>query len=683
MKQWSFDFKSEEDFSKFVKDNNLASKEELLVQVNCGILKQDSFERVQKAVKKELPNAIIVGASSTSQLYNGYVTSNKIILSITYFEKSKLSLFEYTFPSIEDECNYSEIVKDLSSYVKEDTKGILLITKAVNFDIEKLISHVNSFFAHIPIFGGIASDNGPLFNFAIFSQNKIYLDEGLIAVIFNGEALHVSCNYFFDWEPIGKEYTVTKADGRYLSELDGQPIMDIYSKYFGPMNRDKLLSISISHPLIRTSQEFGQVARALLELEGEKGLYTGEFEEGEKVQIGFGHYRRMIGHCEMIHDAYKNIPAEVAWFYICISYNYGYMDILNASTSFYKNPDQLFGLITFGEFSHKDGKNKFLNYTLTRVAISEDPDVRLEVGYTRPSLDEKDELLATLSTLVASSSHEIINLNRHLEQEVQKRTKELAELNSSLEKRIDLEVKKNREKDKMLYHQSKLASMGEMINNIAHQWRQPLNIIALVMQDLSIKAQVGNITYTEIAHAEKKIHETLRYLSDTIDDFRGFVSNGEKYSSPGGFEVCKTIKNTVRLVSIVLEDKKIDLKVKLPESESIVKGSSNDLKQILLNLIYNAIDVLQEREIENPMIKVEVKYNKQINIVVKDNAGGISPKIIDKIFEPYFTTKYKARGTGLGLYMSKMIVEKRLNGKIKARNTSRGAMFWIELPIMA
>ncbi|SFO88078.1 FIST N-terminal domain-containing protein [Hydrogenimonas thermophila] len=682
MKQWSYSFNSEEEFSKFVKDNNLKDKEQILVQVNCGVLKQNIFEHVQKVIKKELPQAIIAGASSVSQLYDGHVTSNKIVFSITHFEKSTLSLFEYTFPSF-DECDYSNIVKLLSNSLRDDTKGILLITNAVYFDIEKLISNINKHFAHIPIFGGIASDSDPLFNFTIFSQNKIYFEEGLIAVIFSGESLQVSCNYYFDWEAIGKEYTVTKADGRYLSELDGQPIMDIYSKYFGPMDKDKLLNVSISHPLIRTSSEFGQVARALLELEGEKGLYTGEFEEGEKVQIGFGHYERMIGRYDEIQKTYENIPAEVAWFYICISYNYGYMDILDASASFYKNSDQLYGLITFGEFSQREGKNKFLNFTLTRVVLSESSDSRIEVNSKKPILDKKDELLVTLSTLVASSSHEIMNLNRYLEQEVQKRTKELAELNSSLEKRIELEVKKNREKDKMLYHQSKLASMGEMINNIAHQWRQPLNIIALVMQDLSLKAQIGNISYTEIANAEKKVNETLKYLSDTIDDFRSFVSNGENFSSPGGFEVCKTIKNTIRLISIVLEDKNIDLILKLPEDDKIVKGSSNDLKQILLNLIYNAIDVLREREVENPTIKVEVKYNKYINIIVKDNGGGINPKIIDKIFEPYFTTKYKARGTGLGLYMSKMIVEKRFNGKIKARNTSRGAMFWIELPIMA
>ena len=186
----------------------------------------------------------------------------------------------------------------------------------------------------------------------------------------------------------------------------------------------------------------------------------------------------------------------------------------------------------------------------------------------------------------------------------------------------------------MLYHQSKLASMGEMINNIAHQWRQPLNIIALVMQDLSFKARIGNITPAAIIHAENKINETLKYLSDTIDDFRSFVSNGEEYSHPGGFEVCKTIKETVRLISIVLEDEKIELKLMLPEEEKIVKGSPNDLKQILLNLIYNAIDVLKERRVENPVIKVEVKYNSKVNINERDNAVGNEQKNNDKNIAP-------------------------------------------------
>ena len=681
MKQWSYSFNSEEEFAEFVKDNDLKTKEQLLVQVNCGILNRDSFKRVKASIKKELPQAVIAGASSVSQLYNGQVTSEKIVLSITHFEKSRLSLFEYTFPSFK-ECNYSNIVKSLSDSLSEDTKGILLITNSVYFDIEKLITYINKLFGHIPIFGGIASDNKPLYNFTIFSQNKIYFEEGLIAVIFSGESLQVSCNYFFDWEPIGKEYTVTKADGRYLSELDGESIIDVYGKYFGHMDRDRLLKISLSHPLIRTSPKFGQVARALLEIDDEKGLFTGEFKEGEKVQIGFGNYKQMVENYEF-NAIYKNLKAEVVWFYVCLSYNYGYLDILERFASSFKDYNQQYGLMTFGEFSWKNGKNIFLNYTLSRVALSEDEESRVDVDFGRVSLENKDELLVTLSTLVASSSREIVELNRHLEEEVKSRTKELEDLNRSLKNRIELEVKKNREKDKILFHQSKLASMGEMINNIAHQWRQPLNIIALVMQNLAIKAKVADVSYSEIISAEKKIGETLKYLSDTIDDFRSFISDKRDYAISDRFGVCKTVKESVKLLSTVLENDSIDLVLKLPSVDREIKGSSNDLKQILLNIIYNAMDALKERGVEKPTIKIEVSYNSYVNIIIKDNGGGIDPKIIDKIFEPYFTTKHRSRGTGLGLYMSKMIVEKRFHGKIKARNTSRGALFWIELPIMA
>ncbi len=678
MKQWSFDFHDIEGFEEFVAENSLAEKEPLLVQVACGKIRRESFVTVRDAVKKVLPHAILAGASSVMQQYEGEFTKDRTILSITHFEKSEISLFEYIFTGSEGE--YSSAATALSSQVREDTKGILLLTNAVRFNIEQFIRECNRHISHIPIFGGIASDNEPYENFTVFTQNRVFEDEGFIAVLMHGESLSIKCNHFFDWVPIGKEFTVSKARGRYLWELDGKPFRDIYSKYFGPMCEERFQKITLAHPLIRDSKEFGSVARAMLKWDGEKGFFSGEFREGEKVQIGFGHYRRMIYHYEVIPEVYKNLPAEAAWYFTCISYRAGYEDILRHASKFFKETHKMHALMTFGEFGRKDGKNSYLNFTLTRVALSEDITARLELESFVPKLDSKDELLATLSTLVSSSSHEIIDLNRYLESEVEKRTKELAELNESLERRIALEVKKNREKDKLLYHQSKLASMGEMINNIAHQWRQPLNIIALVMQDLSLKAHVGNISPEAILHAEKKIHETLKYLSDTIDDFRNYASNGKEYEHPGAFEVCKAIRETVRLISVVLEDEKIRLKLSLPEDEAIVQGSPNDLKQVLLNLIYNAVDALKEKRPKEPTIKIAVKYNESVNISVKDNGGGIDQGIIDKIFEPYFTTKYQARGTGLGLYMSKMIVEKRLSGRITARNTRRGALFWIELP---
>ena len=682
MKQWSYRYHDEAEFETFVHAERLASYSQLLIQINCGVINAETIEKVRESIRNVLPDAYVAGASSVIQLYDSELYEDQIVLGITAFERSRISFAEYSV-SMQRSDGISTLVKQLADKKEADTKGVLLLTNTVKFDIEKLIKESNRGLKGVPIFGGIASDREPFKNFIIFSHNQVYQDEAIIAVFFHGENLQINCNYFFDWEPIGKEFVVTKANGRFLYELDGKPIIDVYAKYFGPLDKKRLLHLSLAHPLIKHSKDFGQVARALLQIDQDKGLYTGELEEGEKVQIGFGHYKRMMSRYEIIPEVYRQIPAEALWFYTCISYQYGYLDILKASASFYKETEKLYGLVTFGEFSYMDGNNRFLNFTVTRVAMSEDPDARIALDLREIRQDPKDELLATLSTLVSSSSQEIMELNRYLEKEVEKRTKELAELNASLEKRIELEVKKNRDKDKLLYHQSKLASMGEMINNIAHQWRQPLNIIALVMQDLSLKAQIGSISTLAITQAEKKINDTLKYLSDTIDDFRSFASKGQEYTHPSALEVCKTVREMVRLVSVVLEDEKIQMKLSLPKQEALVKGRPNDLKQVLLNLVYNAIDVLKERKVEDPTIKIEVKYNNKINIIIRDNGGGIDPDAIDKIFEPYFTTKYKARGTGLGLYMSKMIIEKRLHGKISARNTRSGAAFWIELPIMA
>ncbi len=335
----------------------------------------------------------------------------------------------------------------------------------------------------------------------------------------------------------------------------------------------------------------------------------------------------------------------------------------------------------YGEFSPVENRNCLLNFTLTRVSMSEDPDARMPLRNIPVHKDAKERLLETLSTLVESSTEEIISLNKNLEKEVARRTKELATLNEMLEKRVQLEVKKNREKDKLLFHQSKQAALGEMLSNIAHQWRQPLNIIGLLMQDLSIKAQMGTIGVEDIKETEAKIGENLHYLSDTIDDFRSFVVENERSGKKRFIDMQATIEEVVRLSHTLVSSKNIALKIAIPAEPILIHGQANDLKQVLLNLIYNAVDILVEKNVKKPVIKIETKRNRdKVYITVRDNGGGIDPKIIDKIFEPYFTTKHPARGTGLGLYMSKMIVEKRLHGKISVRNTPKGAAFLIELP---
>lgn len=683
MRQWSYEYRNLRELKAFAERENLTHYDQLLIQISCGVYDEGIIERMVEDIRRVVPQAKIIGGGSIMQMHSGNAAQGRIILGISAFEKSSLSTFRHCFCE-DGPREYERAARMLKERIGEETKGILMLTNTIYRDVESFLEACNRLFPEIPIFGGIASDQDEMKRFHLFDNEGLMEGEGCVAVLFHGNDLIINCDYFFDWVPIGREFTVTKADGRYLYELDHQKVIDVYAKYFGPMDKTLILKYGLAHPLIRHIENDESVARAVLDIADDKILFSGKFVEGEKVQIGFGHYRRMMERYENIPKVYSKLPAETVWFYICVSYGHGYLDILRTSGSFFEEPYKLHVMATYGEFSHVETGNRFLNFTLSRVALSERPEARMKLACHDIEIDDRDKLLATLSTLVASSSREIMDLNHHLEEEVARRTEELAHLNKMLEKRVEMEVKKNREKDKMLYHQSKLASMGEMINNIAHQWRQPLNIIALVMQDLSLKAQMGNIDPVDVLNAEKRIHETLKYLSDTIDDFRSFIADEHNYGKAGVMDVVEAVKEAIRLIRVALEDKNIMLKTSFPGEQVIVAGTGNDLKQVLMNLIYNAIDALEERKIEKPWIRVEVKHNGgKAFVTVRDNAGGIEEKIIDKIFEPYFTTKYMARGTGLGLYMSKMIVENRLKGKISVRNTRQGAAFWIELPIKA
>ncbi len=683
MRQWSYKYRNLKELKIFVDRENLARYDQILIQINCGVYDKRAIEKMLQDIREVIPHAVIAGISSIMQLCHGVPVKERIVLGITAFEKSRIAIFKYRFSQT---CanDYESAAKELFKRIEKDTKGILMLTNAIYSDMEAFFETCNRYFSHIPLFGGIASDEDERKRFYLFDREEIMEGEGFVAVFLHGEDLIITCDHFFDWVPIGRRLTVTKADGRYLYELDHQKVVDVYAKYFEPVDKFSLPQYALAHPLIRQIDADEPIARAILDIEEDRVLFSGEFIEGEKVQIGFGHYRRMMKRYKKVHEVYAKLPAEALWFYICISYTYGYLDILKASGSLFEESEKLFAMATYGEFTHTPSGNRFMNFTLSKVVLSERPDARIKIVRKKIHIDERDRLLATLSTLVDTSSREIAELNQYLEKEVARRTKELAELNKVLEKRIKIEVKKNREKDKMLYHQSKLAAMGEMINNIAHQWRQPLNIIALMMQDLSLKAQMGHLNAADVLNAEKRIHETLKYLSDTIDDFRSFTADEFNYGERGSMHLIETVKDSIRLIHVALEDKKIALKTSFPSEDITVVGNGNDLKQVLMNLIYNAIDALEEKGVEEPLIRVSVKYDdRKAFVVVKDNGGGIDEKIIDKIFEPYFTTKYMARGTGLGLYMSKMIVENRLKGKIDVRNTRQGAAFWLELPLKA
>lgn len=219
-------------------------------------------------------------------------------------------------------------------------------------------------------------------------------------------------------------------------------------------------------------------------------------------------------------------------------------------------------------------------------------------------------------------------------------------------------------KERLLIEQSKMAALGEMIGHIAHQWRQPLSVITVVTTSWEVYDELGTLDKKKVLEEGKLILSNAKYLSQTIDDFRQFIK-GENSSSK--FNVKDLIDNLSRLVNSSIQNEQITLVLNNSIDRELL-GGQNNLLQALINIINNSIDALKQQQKEK-FIFLDVKENedKKVQIIIKDNAGGIDKNIIDKIFEPYFTTKHQSQGTGLGLYMTYSILEKA-NASIKVEN---------------
>jgi PAS domain S-box-containing protein len=255
---------------------------------------------------------------------------------------------------------------------------------------------------------------------------------------------------------------------------------------------------------------------------------------------------------------------------------------------------------------------------------------------------------------------------------------QLKELNDKLELKVEKGIEEIRSKDELLAHQSKLAAMGEMIGAIAHQWRQPLNALAVQVQFMEDDFEDGLIDKEYLNEYKKENMKLINFMSKTIDDFRNFFRvDKEKVL----FDINEKISETINILSPQLDSHKIELELKGEGFDTL--GFPSEFQQVVLNIINNAKDAISEKEKEDGKITVEIdKLDEKYGIVqISDNAGGIPDDILNRVFDPYFTTKDQGKGTGLGLYMSKMIIEQNLDGELSVTNDNDGAKFTIKLKI--
>ena len=241
-----------------------------------------------------------------------------------------------------------------------------------------------------------------------------------------------------------------------------------------------------------------------------------------------------------------------------------------------------------------------------------------------------------------------------------------------LDRRVNEEIEKRREKEQLLIAQSKLATLGEMLGNIAHQWRHPLTRLSLLIQNFSFAIEKNRLTPEFVEKFKEQATAQINYMSETIDDFINFFKRDNEKKE---FSLKEIIDSALKLIEGRIKSNNIKVDVKVLSDERIL-GYKSEFSQVVLNILNNAIDVIKERDIKNGKITVIIDGK---TLKIKDNGGGIPEGIKDKIFEPYFTTKFQSQGTGIGLYMSKVIITQHFNGKLYAYNDEEGAVFVVEL----
>lgn len=316
------------------------------------------------------------------------------------------------------------------------------------------------------------------------------------------------------------------------------------------------------------------------------------------------------------------------------------------------------------------------------------------VNVNQPFLDmlnyEKSEVLGHLATgcLLPFSKEKFIEYNHTFFQEISLlakngevipaiiKVKDIVYEKRDLKMVSILDLTQTKENELIMLKQSRFAAMGEMISMIAHQWRQPLSSIAAITSSIKLKIAKNTLDIKKLDDKSNEINTHLQYMSQTIDDFRGFFKNDKDKQ---WFYLDQLLQQTVSMVCASYLNCNINIELK-PTQMKKIYALKNELLQVILNILNNSKDAFLDNKTLNPLIVIDMKEEEHFQTVsIKDNAGGIPPDILDKIFEPYFTTKKNLNGTGIGLYMSKIIVEEHCQGSISVENVEKGCCFIVKI----
>ena len=667
MKTFTHEYSSKELLDTFIKSNYINNYSgDILIQVFTCINDQDYIIYLKNELLLFLPNAKIIGATSSGEISHNGALNRSTVISFSIFDKTKITTNLVTNNNNSFQ-NGVDIINSLND--KKDLKLLISFTDGLNTNGEEYLNGISSINDEVIVSGGMAGDYSKFEQTFVFTESEI-TNNGAVAAAFYGESLNIHTDYSFNWETVGKIHTVDKSVKNRVYQISGMKTVDFYKHYLGN-DIDKLLpAIGIEFPLVLKVDGIN-TARAVLTKHDDGSLsFAGNIAEGSQVQFGHGDVQLII---EKGLDNIKNIidsPIESIFMYSCMARKALLHNDINLEILPLREIATISGFFAYGEFYRKQNCThstaRLLNQSMSILAISENT---RRVEKVNPNIFSKHKIKPN-------------DLNLHRTQALSlliKRTStELEDLNRNLNKRVKEEIDLNLEKDNMMTLLHTQAQLGSTLEMILHQWRQPISAITSTLSSTQVYKEASILTDEILEQNINNVLEYTEHLNTTIEDFRDLFKSTDKNSD---IAIDELIQKSLTILKPILRENRIniDIDVSIKDIISIPVGL---MMQVILNIVKNAIDILNQNKIENPIVTIKVfKENNNSIIQISDNGGGIPKDILPNVFDKNFTTKNEADGTGIGLHMSKKIIETKVKGLLTAHNDEQNkAVFTITIP---
>ncbi len=670
MNTLTLEYKTPSQLEQFIDINNiLLSSDKLLIQVFTSQNNQEFILELRSNILNKLPSAKIIGSTTCGEISNNGAIYDATVISFMIFDNTiiKTNLVEYNISSY---AMGQDILTSFDDYIGEDLKLLISFTDGLNTNGEEYLDGISELNDDIIVAGGMAGDNTKFEETIVFTESNI-TNKGAVAAAFYNKDLNIYTDYSFNWETVGKKHIVEKSNKNRVYKISGMTTVDFYKHYLGH-DIDKLLpSIGIEFPLVIKKDNIN-IARAVLTKHDDGSLsFAGNISEGSVVQFGHGDVQMIINKgLENVKNFIDN-PVESIFIYSCMARKSLLKEDINLEILPLKEIAPISGFFTYGEFYHncedEHCGSKLLNQTMTIVGISENTTMINEIS---PNI---------FSSNPAQNHEQTLHRTQALSVLIAQTTKELVSLNQDLEKKVKKEIEKNVKKDALLQVKQTQAQLGDMIEMILHQWRQPLSAIVSTISSIQFYKESDILDDDILDDSLKNVLSYSDHLNTTIEDFRDLFKVNHDSSN---ILLSACINKALTIIEPLIKKEEI----------AIIKDFNQDIEvsipiglmmQVILNIVRNAIDILIEKKIENPHIKFKIKISDDNCIIqISDNGGGIPENILPYIFDKNFTTKGDDEGTGIGLDMSKLIIESRMGGKLTANNEENWAVFSIEIPIL-